>query len=109
VDRGFHVATTDRNALELERILVQVVGLTDVASRALVEQVIAPFQILFSEAYEHLRLDAEARLSQGGKSDWPLLAAALALDGEIWSDDRDFFGVGVPVWSTPNVHLARAD
>ena len=109
VGRGVRLATTDHSAFELHRILVTAVKLSEPAAGALVEDAIAPFELLFAEAYEHRRQDAEARLSEGGKSDWPLLAAALVLDSEIWSDDRDFFGIGVPVWSTPNVHLVQAD
>ncbi|MCC6920906.1 MAG: PIN domain-containing protein [Alphaproteobacteria bacterium] len=51
---------------------------------------------------------ARMRLRKRGQSDWPVLAAALAYGAEIWSNDRDFFGVGVPVWSTRNIHLAGA-
>lgn len=35
------------------------------------------------------------------QDDWPVLALALATDSAIWSDDRDFFGCGSPVWATP--------
>lgn len=106
---GIRLATTDRSAFKLHRKLVAVFDVSEADARAVVEDAIAPFELLFSDAYEHRREDADARLQEGGKSDWPLLAAALALEGEIWSDDRDFFGVGVPVWSTFNVGLVRAD
>jgi predicted nucleic acid-binding protein len=64
-------------------------------------------ELIPAEEYEHLRHDADARLREGGKSDWPALAAALALEAEIWSEDVDFFGVGVPVWSTNNVQFVE--
>jgi predicted nucleic acid-binding protein len=32
--------------------------------------------------------------------DVPAVALALALECGIWSSDRDFFGCGLPVWST---------
>ena len=49
---------------------------------------------------------ARERLTPRGQPDWPVLAAAIAFDDEIWSNDRDFFGVGVPVWSTPNIQFS---
>lgn len=33
-------------------------------------------------------------------TDAPTVALALALDCGIWTDDRDFFGCGLPVWVT---------
>ena len=33
-------------------------------------------------------------------SDAPTVALALALDCGIWINDRDFFGCGLPVWTT---------
>jgi predicted nucleic acid-binding protein len=52
---------------------------------------------------------ARGRLEEGGQPDWPVLATALALDADIWSRDRDFFGVGVPVWHTRNIKYAACD
>jgi predicted nucleic acid-binding protein len=105
---GIELATTDRNVEELIGKLFS----NENVGEGLVEQeafrVLEAFNIVLVEEYESMRAHAEARLDAGGKKDWPLLAAALATDGEIWSDDRDFFGVGAPVWSTPNVHLVEA-
>jgi predicted nucleic acid-binding protein len=41
--------------------------------------------------------------------DWPILAAALALDCPIWTEDMDFFGCGVATWTTDRVDLYLAD
>lgn len=49
---------------------------------------------------------ARARLGEAGQPDWPLVAAALERDDEIWSNDRDLFGVGIAVWSTRNIGYA---
>ena len=32
--------------------------------------------------------------------DWPTVAVALALDAAIWTQDYDFFGCGIAVWTT---------
>ena len=48
-----------------------------------------------------------ARLSLAGRDedDWPILAAALALNCPIWTEDTDFFGCGVATWTTDRVEL----
>lgn len=33
-------------------------------------------------------------------NDWPTVALALSMGIAIWTSDRDFFGCGVPVWTT---------
>ena len=107
VARGVDLATTDRNIDELARNLASLEGIDETLAWQECQRVVAPFRIVLAEEYEHRRADADARLREGGKSDWPALAAALALDAELWSDDVDFFGVGVPVWTTPNVRFVE--
>ncbi|MCL2470253.1 MAG: PIN domain-containing protein [Propionibacteriaceae bacterium] len=43
----------------------------------------------------------------GGRDpmDWPFVAAALALDCPIWTEDNDFFGSGVPTWTSDRVDI----
>lgn len=107
--RGVRLATTDRNALELRHNLVADLGLSVAEATIEVERVLAPFELIPTDAYDYRRADADARLREGGKSDWPALAAALAFDGDIWSEDVDFFGVGVAIWTTNNVHLSEPE
>lgn len=57
---------------------------------------------------EHERA-ARERLEAGGQSDWPLLAAALALGADIWTKDRDLFGTGVAVWATRNIRFVEGE
>jgi predicted nucleic acid-binding protein len=101
-ERGVKLATTDRNVEELHRNLIGALGYSEAEADAEVVRVLAPFDIVYSPDFEDLRPVADARLREGGKSDWPLLAAALAMEEQIWSDDTDFFGVGVPVWTSHN-------
>ena len=46
-----------------------------------------------------------------GWQKWPVLALALAVDAPIWTEDQDFFGSGVAIWTTATVelYLARRD
>jgi predicted nucleic acid-binding protein len=55
--------------------------------------------------YEVARADAEARLEGRDLADWPILATAMVLDCPIWTEDQDFFGTGVPTWTTDRVEL----
>lgn len=108
-DRGVSIATTEKNAAELFAKLTDKFGYNAEIARNKVRRVLEPMEVIGVEEYEHLRDAAYERLREGGKSDWPALAAAMALEGEIWSEDVDFFGVGIPVWSTANVHLVRVE
>lgn len=58
--------------------------------------------------YEPFEGVARGRLQQRAQPDWPVLAAALAFDGAVWSHDHDFFGTGVAIWSTRNMRFAEA-
>ena len=61
------------------------------------------------EELEYGPYEAEARdrIPQD-PNDWPTVALALALGTSIWTADQDFFGCGVPVWTTQTLllHLA---
>lgn len=57
------------------------------------------------EAYEAHRAEALARIERRDPDDWPILAAAMALDCPVWTEDNDFFGAGVPTWTNDRVEL----
>lgn len=52
------------------------------------------------EGWESL---ARARLAGRDEEDWPILATALTLDCPVWTEDADFFGVGVATWTTATI------
>ena len=58
---------------------------------------------------EQMESRAQQRLHRRAQPEGPVLAAALALDADIWSRDRDLFGVGVPVWETRNSRYAARE
>ena len=37
------------------------------------------------------------------EDDWLYLALALRFDCPIWTEDKDFFGCGVPIWTTNRI------
>jgi len=104
--RGVHLVTTQRNAEEMVGVLQGVFGFDEKAALIETARILRPFEVVESADYAHLRDAAERRLDVGGRNDWPALAAAMTLDAGIWSEDTDFFGVGVPVWSSRNVMIA---
>jgi hypothetical protein len=108
-DRGVRLATTAANVRELRERLVAIFGLDEAEASLETDRIVGFFELVYLDTFEHLRPQAEARLSVGGKSDWPTLAAAMTFEGAVWTDDRDFFGVGVPVWSSGNVRFAEVD
>lgn len=61
------------------------------------------------EAYEAHRQAALARIEKRDPDDWPILATAMALDCPVWTEDKDFFGAGVPIWTTDRVEIYLAD
>ena len=57
------------------------------------------------EVYEGRRGEALSRIESRDPDDWPILAAALVIECPIWTEDQDFFGVGVPTWTTDRVEI----
>jgi predicted nucleic acid-binding protein len=70
------------------------------------KRLIQPVEKEWLEAFE---AQARLRLKLRDEDDWPILAAALALNCPIWTEDADFFGVGVATWTTLNIpyHLSE--
>ncbi|BAC90923.1 PIN domain-containing protein [Gloeobacter violaceus] len=53
------------------------------------------------EEAQYVLLENEARRRvPDDPDDWPTVATALLLEADIWTEDRDFFGCGVAVWTT---------
>lgn len=51
-------------------------------------------------------LEGQARLRIPRDSDdWPTVALALALNSDVWTEDKDFFGCGLPVWRTDVLYV----
>jgi predicted nucleic acid-binding protein len=49
--------------------------------------------------------EAMGRIGDRDPDDWPIVATALMLDCAIWTEDQDFFGIGVPTWVTRKLPL----
>lgn len=57
------------------------------------------------EAFGGHEAAARQRLRGRDEEDWPILAAALSLACGVWTEDTDFFGAGVVVWTTDRVDI----
>ena len=57
------------------------------------------------ETFGEFEEEARLRLRGRDEDDWPILAAALALACPIWSEDTDFFGTGVAVWTSNRIEI----
>ncbi|MBI2688047.1 MAG: PIN domain-containing protein [Acidobacteria bacterium] len=66
-------------------------------------------QTIDTETYAQFEAEARALIERRDVNDWPILATALALNCPIWTEDTDFFGCGVPTWTTDRVehYLAK--
>ena len=60
------------------------------------------------ELFAALEEDARQRLRGRDENDCPVLAAALALSCSVWTEDADFFGTGIAVWTTNRVEIFLA-
>lgn len=49
--------------------------------------------------------DARERLKGRDEDDWSYLALALFFECPVWTEDTDFFGTGVAVWTSDRVEL----
>lgn len=58
-----------------------------------------------SELYALFESEARLRLRGRDEDDWPVLASALGLGCGVWTEDADFFGTGVAVWTTNSVEI----
>ena len=58
-------------------------------------------------AYQEYEAAARDRIPRD-PNDWPTVALALRMGIGIWTNDQDYFGCGVPVWTTETLltHVA---
>lgn len=66
-------------------------------------------QVVDHTEYVAMMPAALARVGPRDPDDWPILACALLLNCPIWTEDRDFFGTGVAIWTTALVELYFTD
>lgn len=108
IQAGLDLVIPEPQLEEAARVLDRKLGIGATLAREQVGMTLVGVDVINVASLESARDAALARLGPRGKPDWPVLAAALVLDADIWSDDRDFFGVGVAVWWRDTIHIAIA-
>ena len=101
--KGASLATTDAQAREAKRVLHHRFALSEQDADEQVDGVVSAMDVYQAPTYRAQEASAKARIHHKNTKDWPLLAASIQHEGEIWTDDRDFFGTGVPTWTTRNI------
>ena len=76
---------------------------------ALLRSLACLVEMIGSEVYGEFETEARERLGQRDPDDWPILASALALGCPVWTEDTDFFGCGVPTWTSSRVEMFLRD
>jgi predicted nucleic acid-binding protein len=91
VNQGRYSEATGQNVLESARHLIE-----------------TKIMLVSEDTYTHLEAEARDRIPRD-PDDWPTVAAALALQAAIWTQDCDFIGCGCPTWTTETLllHLRR--
>jgi predicted nucleic acid-binding protein len=62
-------------------------------------------ELVDRESYGAFEQEARQRLRGRDEDDWPVLATALALSYPIWTEDADFFGTGIAIWTSNRVEI----
>ena len=57
------------------------------------------------EIYSEYEYDAKRRIQERDIKDWTIVALSLSLNCPIWTEDQDFFGIGIATWNTRNVEI----
>jgi predicted nucleic acid-binding protein len=65
-------------------------------------------QPILQDSYGLFEEEARQRLRGRDEEDWPVLATALALSCAIWTEDTDFFGTGIAIWTSDRIEIFLA-
>jgi|SRR5579884_1809142 len=72
---------------------------------SILDQVARVVEQVDRSLYEEYQDIARGRISLRDADDWPVVAVSLLFDLPVWTEDQDFFGSGVPTWTTDRVEL----
>ena len=71
----------------------------------LLEALLGLLHVIDTSLFVEFKADALRRIGARDPEDWPVVALALAIDAPVWTEDTDFFGSGIAIWTTENVEL----
>lgn len=87
------------------RSLAERRGIDSVAALALLEEIGRMVEPVERSLYEDFEEVARERVRVRDPEDWPVVAVALLLGFPIWTEDQDFFGSGIAIWTSDRVEL----
>lgn len=105
--RSAALVTTDRAVIEARRRVE--LGMKRPELRPILDALVAEMTVVPLAALQENLARGEIALRDavasrnGSTRDAHMLALAWSVEGDIWTTDRDFAGVGVAAWSTPNL------
>lgn len=94
--------------LEARRHLPQILGyrgLDPGPALAVLDEITRLVQPIERTLYQSFEAVARTRMAPRDLRDWPVMALALALNLPIWTEDQDFFGSGIAIWTTDRVEI----
>lgn len=62
-------------------------------------------QLVEEDVYSAHVEEAMERIKSRDLHDWPIVATALAFNCPVWTEDQDFFGSGLSVWTSDRIHI----
>jgi predicted nucleic acid-binding protein len=71
----------------------------------LLRTVLGLCDLVGADLYVDFEAEARKRLGARDPDDWPVLASALPPDCPTWTEDTDFFGCGVPTWTSNRIEI----
>ena len=80
-------------------------GLDSTLARSVLDQVSRIVEPVDKSLYKSHEKLARERIERRDPRDWPVVAVALLLKIPVWTEDQDFFGSGIPTWTTDRVEL----
>ncbi len=98
----------DRSFADARRYLVELStrhNLSPEAVLRVIDQVAELIRTVEPQEYELFEVESRERIESRDAADWPILAACLLLDCPVWTEDQDFFGMGVATWTTRTVPI----
>lgn len=66
-------------------------------------------QVVDNALYDEYESSARDRMISRDVDDWPIVATSLLLKCPVWTEDRDFFGSGISIWTSDTIELYLRD
>ncbi|WP_341328581.1 PIN domain-containing protein [Methylotuvimicrobium sp. KM2] len=104
---AFYMAEANAKEAEfyLSTELAEKRNLSEEIWRPVFNGILNTVQIITDDVLIEVESKAKARIASRDINDWPAVAAALLLDCPVWTEDKDFLGAGVAIWTTATVEI----